>query len=167
MIFANIEKQILKFLNEYGQASIKQLRKLFHATDRNLQNLIENDFARKNEEVIMVRSVKGKDEKLLYAIDLLIFFLKKLSDVNWHTRATFPFYITFYRNNKVFDITVVYPGEETLMETAINRSQANRVIVIAPYKIRPLKLKQEIGVRYYIPKNKKFYKADNNSFVEE
>lgn len=165
MFLANIEREILKFLNEYGQVTKNQLERLFNATDKNIENLIKNQLAVKDGAIIMLRTVKEKDERLLCCIDLLISLMQELKDIEWHIRSGFPFYITFYRNNKAFDITVIHPGEEVLMETALSRSQSKRIIVIAPYKIRALNIDKSI--RYYNPEEKKFYRIVNGNFEVE
>lgn len=42
----------------------------------------------------------------------------------------FPFQISFYMNDKVFDVAVIEEGEEAMMSAAINRTYAERVIAV-------------------------------------
>lgn len=165
MFLANREKEALKFLNEYGQATKQQLKDICNASDKNIENLVKNRLAKEIDDIILIRSVQEKDQKLLMSLELLKYFLLNFEDITWHSRSSFPFYITLYRNDKVFDITAVLPGEEVFMTTALNRSQGSRILIVAPELTKPLRLDKPI--RYYIPEQQLFLSEINGEFVTD
>ena len=47
MFLANREKEALKFLNEYGQATKQQLKDICNASDKNIENLVKTGWQKK------------------------------------------------------------------------------------------------------------------------
>jgi len=165
MLLCNREKETLSFLNEYGQVTKQQLQEICKTSNKNIENLKRNGLAVEKDDIVMAKGVKEIDYKLLMCLDLLKYFLLNTHDIQWHTRASFPFYITLYRNNKVFDITAVLPGEEGLMTTALNRTQSDRLLVVAPNLKQPLQINKP--VRYYIPEQQAIFSVNNGAFITD
>jgi hypothetical protein len=119
------EKRILKIIREYKTMSKKQIKKLVGASDELLDKMVKNTMIQNTGDIYFIG--ERADINTIMALEVLIYFKK---DVTWHLKANFPFCITFYMNNKVFDVAVIRSGEEMLISTAINRIQADRVIVV-------------------------------------
>lgn len=161
---SNKEKHILQFINEYGCATKEQVKHFTNASDRNLENLIKGQFIRKDKksEIYLARTMREPDEKMIIALEILSFFK---DDMEWHSRADFPFKISFFMHEKVFDITVVLPGEELLMSAALNRSGAERILVGLKNKNTILHL--EKFTRYYIYEEKMFFCEENGTYFPD
>ncbi|NLZ53414.1 MAG: hypothetical protein GX892_09755 [Thermoanaerobacteraceae bacterium] len=163
MLLCHREKQTLRLLSEYGQATRQQLKELCNASDKNIENLIKYRLAKEEDGIIMLRAVSKKEQKMVLSLELLKYFLLNYDDIQWHSRSYFPFFISLYRNDKVFDITAVSPGEETFMATALNRSQSSRILIVLEEPAAPLRIDKP--VRYFIPSEQKFYIGQNGQFI--
>lgn len=165
MFLCHREKETLRLLNEYGQATRQQLKELCNASDKNIENLIKYRLAKEEDGIIMLRSVKSAEPKMILSLELLKYFLQNFDDIEWHSRSYFPFFISIYRNDKVFDITAISPGEETLMGTALTRTQSSRILIVIKEPIAPLQIDKPI--RYFIPSEQKFYAERNGHLVAD
>lgn len=112
-------------MREYKTATRKQLGELVGATDRLLEKAMNSTMMQRDGEIYYL--AQKPDPKMIKALEVLVYFRKK---VKWHMRSEFPYHITFYMNDKVFDIAVIEEGEETMMSAAINRTRAERIIAV-------------------------------------
>lgn len=136
MYYVNLKQQkILQNINKFGCMTYKQIRKInnFSDLDKQLKSLVRQSKIRiLDDNIYVTRGVREVNKNVLSAIDLYIYlnFVDKESSIAWCVIEDFPFIMAFFRNNKVFDIAVIKEGEETICSVAINRSAAERVIVI-------------------------------------
>jgi hypothetical protein len=130
-------------MREYRTATRQQLRELVNATDRLLEKAVSSTMIRQDGEVYYLGT--KPDSKMIKALEVLVHFKKK---VNWHMHGDFPFQISFYMNDKVFDVAVIEEGEEAMMSAAINRTYAERVIAVIDREENISRIKINKPVRY-------------------
>jgi len=119
------ERQLINFMREYKTATRQQLKELVNATDRLLEKAVNSTMIRQDGEIYYLGS--KPDYRMIKALEVLVHFRKRVS---WHMRGDFPYQISFYMNDKVFDVAVIEEGEEAMMSAAINRTIAERVIAV-------------------------------------
>ena len=119
------ERQLINFMREYKTATRQQLKELVNATDRLLEKAVNSTMIRQDGEIYYLGS--KPDYRMIKALEVLVHFRKRVS---WHMRGDFPYQISFYMNDKVFDVAVIEEGEEAMMSAAINRTYAERVIAV-------------------------------------
>jgi len=137
------ERQLINFMREYKTATRQQLKELVNATDRLLEKAVNSTMIRQDGEIYYLGT--KPDYKMIKALEVLVHFKKK---ANWHMHGDFPFQISFYMNEKVFDVAVIEEGEEAMMSAAINRTMAERVIAVIDKEDSISKLKINKPVRY-------------------
>lgn len=136
LYYVNLKQQkILEDVNKFGSMTYEQIKKIndLKDIDKHLKTLIRHNKLKVIEENIYVPMGKRKvNNKILKALDVCI-YLNSIDNhvpIEWCNIENFPFTFVFFRNNKVFDITVIDEGEELIYSQAINRSAAERIIVI-------------------------------------
>jgi len=137
------ERQLINFMREYKTATRQQLRELVNATDRLLEKAVSSTMIRQDGEIYYLGS--KPDYRMIKALEVLVHFRKRVS---WHMRGDFPYQISFYMNDKVFDVAVIEEGEEAMMSAAINRTIAERVIAVIDREDSISKLRISKPVRY-------------------
>lgn len=119
------ERQLFNFMREYKTATKRQLKELVNVTDRLLEKAVNSTMVRCENDVYYLGT--KPDSRMIMALEVLVYFKKK---VKWHVRGNYPYCISFYMNNKVFDVVVIMEGEEAMMSALINRTIAERVIAV-------------------------------------
>jgi hypothetical protein len=124
-ILSGKERQLINFMREYKTATRQQLGELVGATDRLLEKAVNSTMMQREGEIYYLG--QKPDHKMIMALEVLVHFRKK---IKWHMHGEFPYHITFYMNDKVFDVAVIEEGEEAMMSAAINRTTVERVIAV-------------------------------------
>lgn len=147
------QEKILQSINKFGCMTYEQIKKLSNLRDldKYLKSLIIQKKLRMVDNNIYT-SIGSKEinKSVLSAIDLYIYLssIDKEKPIIWCVTEKFPFIMAFFRNNKVFDISAIKIGEETIYSTAINRSTAERIIVILEDTLQIQKIKINRQVKY-------------------
>jgi hypothetical protein len=157
------EKRIISFIQEYRTVTARQIKDFTGASDKLLGRITHTHRIQKDGDVYYVGH--HPDMNMIKAMAVLIHFKK---DIEWHLRADFPFYITFYMHNKTFDVTVIKSGEEAMMSAAINRVQHIERIIAVVEDINSIKqLDINIPVRYCTINPARFYVMRNGNIEKE
>lgn len=135
MYFLNSKQQeLIKIINKFGSIKKSQLEILSGRND--IDRILEPVFKQKKapiklEDDVFLSVFKNADKKMLAALSILSYIYESgPEDVVWYGTEDFPFILAFIRNEKVFDISVVEQGEELIYAAAINRSVAERIVII-------------------------------------
>jgi hypothetical protein len=160
---SNREKRVISFIQEYRTATAQQIKDFTGASDKLLDRITHTHRIQKDGDMYYVGH--QPDINIIKAIPVLIHFKK---DIEWHLRADFPFYITFYMHDKTFDVTVIKSGEEAMMSAAINRVQYIERIIAVVEDINSIKqLDINVPVRYCTINPVTFYVMRGGSIETE
>ena len=133
MFYANKNQEKVKeLINKFGCIRSKQIESITGLKD--LDKLMEpiikqwNSNIKKETDLYFIKNGSIR-ERTLKALELYAFLSTK-GTIEWCEPVDFPFELSLFMNNKVFDIAVIEEGEEIIYTTAIERSIADRVIII-------------------------------------
>lgn len=129
----NKQQEVIKIINKFGSIKKNQLEILSGRND--IDKILEPVFKQKKapikiENNIFLSIFQNTNEKMLAAISVLSYIYKAGKDIEWYDTEDFPFILAFIRNEKVFDVAVINRGEELIYAAAINRSVAERIIIV-------------------------------------
>lgn len=144
-ILTGKERLLINFMREYKSATKEQLKEFVGASDKLLEKALKTTMIRRDGAVYYLGA--KPDEKVIKALDVLMHFKKQ---AKWHIRSNFPFQVSFYMNNKVFDVVTIDEGEEAMISAAVNRTAAERVIAIIPDEESKDKVKINKPIRFCI-----------------
>lgn len=136
MYYVNFkQKKIMDGINKFSCMTYEQIKKLNNLKDldKQLKILVNQKKLKLIEENVYVPiGNKAANKKILRVLDVYIHLAYADSKVpiEWCEIVDFPFILAFFRNNKIFHIAVIDEGEELAYSTAINRSEAERIILI-------------------------------------
>ncbi|URZ05934.1 DUF5697 family protein [Clostridium felsineum] len=147
------QEKILGNINKFGCMTYDQIKKLnnLRDLDKQLKTLVRQRKLKILEDNIYVTiGIREVNRKILRAIDIYIYLINadKEKNIEWCTLNEFPFVMSFFRNGKVFDVAVIEEGEELIYSTAINRSVAERIIIVIENEKQIEKIKINEKVKY-------------------
>lgn len=156
LYYINLKQQkILESINKFGgmtYAQIERFNKLKNL-DKELKTLVNRKKVKIIDNNIYIPI--GKQEvniKVIKALEVCTYLNSVHSEISieWCNLESFPFTLAFFRNDKVFDVSVIDEGEELIHSAAINRTAAERVIVILERQSQIQKIKINKQVKYCI-----------------
>lgn len=152
------QKEILDIVNKFRCISYDQIKKLtgFKDLDKELKVvLMQKRIKEAEEKVYCTVSSKEIDTKILKVLDVYIFLKSsgKSGEEAWCQRQEFPFTAAIFFNGKIFDVGVINNGEENNYLAAMDRSRAERIIIILQEESQVNKIKLNKMFRYCIIKN--------------
>lgn len=153
MYYINLKQEkILDVVKKFGGIGYEHLKKLTNIKDldRQLKSLLKQNRIEVIYEGIYVLKGQNKiDEKMVKALDLYVYLI---NDMKLNVKACivedFPFKLAFLKDNKVFDAAVISEGEEIIYSGAIDRSLADRIIIILDREEQVQKTKLNKMVKY-------------------
>lgn len=152
------QEKILNLINKFGCMTYEQIKRLNKISDldKQLKTLVRQRKLKVMEDNIYVPiGIREVNRKVLRAIDVYIYLINadKETSIEWCTLNKFPFEMSFFRNGKVFDVAVLNEGEELIYSGAINRSTAERIIIVIENEDQIKKIKINEKVKYCTVKN--------------
>lgn len=159
----NKHKSILHIITKFSCIKKKQLKDLtgIKHMDPLLSDLIKQGIINVKDDIYFVTGQNNINKKVLKALDIYVYLnsMDKENPVEWCELSQFPFVLTLFRNNKVYDLAVIDQGEETSFISSINRSIAERVIVVIenPLQIEKIKTEKELRICIIEDNDLKFY----------
>ncbi|PJI06549.1 MULTISPECIES: DUF5697 family protein [Clostridium] len=147
------QEKILESINKFGCMTYDQIKKLNKISDldKQIKTLIRQRKLKVIQDNIYVPiGIREVNRKILKAIDIYIYLISadKEISIEWCTLNKFPFEMSFFRNGKVFDVAVIESGEELIYSAAINRSTAERIIIVIDNEDQIEKIKINEKVKY-------------------
>lgn len=159
MYYINSKQQkILESISKFGVMTYNQLEEFnqLKNLDKELKSLINRKKLRViNDNIYVPVGKREVNSKVIKALEVCTYLNSIDSEISieWCNLESFPFTLAFFRNDKVFDISVINEGEELIYSGAVNRTVVERVIVILekPNQIEKMKINKQ--VKYCTIKN--------------
>lgn len=154
LYYINLKQQkILESINKFGCMTYNQIERFSKSKnlDKELKVLVNRKKVKIIDDNIYIpvgkREVNNKVIKALEVCTYLNSIDSQIS-IEWCNLENFPFTLVFFRNDRIFDISVINEGEELIYSAAVNRTSAERVIVILEELNQIEKLKINKQVKY-------------------
>lgn len=161
----NKDKKLLDLINMFGCIKERQIEALVGKKyEKQISHLLSSKLINRHDDIYMTIYQDKIDYNMLKCIDLFIYFNEK---IGWYSAEEYPFYIAVMLGDNVYDITTVSSGEESMIYPVINRSKAERVIMIVDDVESIKKLNIEKPVRYCTVNPVKFFRKCEDKVVED
>lgn len=152
MYYINLKQQkILESINKFGCMTYNQIEKFnkLKNLDKELKALVNRKKVKIIEGDIYIPMGKQEvNNKIIKALEVCTYLnsVDSKISIEWCNLEDFPFTLVFFRNDRIFDISVITEGEELIYSAAVNRTAAERVIVILenPNQIEKLKINKQV-----------------------
>lgn len=154
LYYINLKQQkILDNINKFGGMTYDQIERFnkLKNLDKELKALVNMKKVKVIKDNIYVPVGRGKvNNKVIKALEVCTYLNSIDSEISieWCNLESFPFTLAFFRNDKVFDISVINEGEELIYSGIINRTAVERVIVMLERQSQIEKLKINKRVKY-------------------
>lgn len=136
LYYINLNQQkMLEAINKFGGMTYNQLKEFnkIKNLDKELKSLVNRKKVKiVNDNVYVPVGKREVNIKIIKALEVCTYLNSIDSEISieWCNLESFPFTLAFFRNDKVFDICVINEGEELIYAAAVNRTAAERVIVM-------------------------------------
>lgn len=152
LYYTNLKQQkILESINKFGSMTYNQLEEFnkLKNLDKELKTLVNRKKVKViNDNIYVPVGKREVNNKVIKALEVCTYLNSIDSEISieWCDLESFPFTLAFFRNDKVFDISVINEGEELIYAAAINRTAAERVIVMfeKPSQIEKFKINKQV-----------------------
>lgn len=154
----NNQKEILNLISKFGCLTTTQIENItkIKNVDKVMNPLVKqkNGDVKQEDDRYFLSSLKKPDAKLMKALEVYSYLSNTNKPVEWCMPVEFPFTVSLFRNNKVFDIAVLDEGEEIVYCPAINRSNSERVLFILDdiKQIKNIRLDKPYKICFLKPK---------------
>lgn len=148
------QAELLAIINKFGCIKTKQLEKI--SGYKNFESELLRIIKFRKEPIKFQNGTffsftqKTVNKRIIKAIDVYSYLntVGEEKKVEWCELSQFPFTLTLFRNEMIYDIAAINQGEENSFSAAINRSAAEKVIVIveSPLQIEKLKITKEYRI---------------------
>ncbi|KOF56720.1 MULTISPECIES: DUF5697 family protein [Clostridium] len=159
MYYVNLKQQkILDNINKFGCMTYEQIKELSNLKDldKELKILVNQRRVRVLEGNIYVSIGRREvNNKVLKALEICTYLnsINRQVSIQWCNVEDFPFTLVFFRNGKIFDAVVINEGEEVIYSAAVNRTAAERIIVILESASQIEKIKINKQAKYCTVEN--------------
>jgi len=130
------ERNVLRWLTEYGPLRKTQIRKMLccesdRAADKIIRNLQRGYFIDEigNGEYLGTDKYCVPDQKMLQAVWVMLRFIHQI-DPTEHFAADIPAQLFFLKDNLAYEIIVLYEGEEHLLKLIQPQPEMKYIIVV-------------------------------------
>jgi hypothetical protein len=145
------ELAILRLLEDYGSLCKEQISRYFNndRTDMYLEFLRRKALISLDKNMAILRNTRPSDSAIK-AFEVLIHFK---DDIREHHPASSPYTLFYIRGNRLYDVAVINPGDESNMSTAINQTNSERVVAVIEKKEQIDEIRIDKPVLFFIPGN--------------